>query len=109
MSMALRKKVEQIERKTAQENFIFYKRASNGMQIVACRDGKAMTHTLTSQEEDVYLSAIEKVQRISRLEVKLGVSSADLCSILDQFERKGLILFSSDRKSFLSLAVKESH
>jgi hypothetical protein len=109
MSMALRKKVEQIERKTPQENFIFYKRASNGMQIVACRDGKAMTHTLTSQEEDVYLSAIEKVQRISRLEVKLGVSSADLCSILDQFERKGLILFSSDRKSFLSLAVKESH
>ena len=109
MSMMLRKKVEEIERKSPRENSIFYKRGSNGLQIVACRDGKSMTHTLTPREEDVYLSAIEKVQRISTLSVKLGVSSADLCSILDEFERKGLILYSSDRKSFLSLATKETH
>jgi hypothetical protein len=109
ISVMLRKKVEEIERKTPHENFIFYKKVSNSLQIAVCRDGKSMTHTLTPREEDVYLSAIEKVRRISTLSANLEVSSADLYSILDEFERKGLILCSSDRKSFLSLATKESH
>ncbi|MDY6836855.1 MAG: radical SAM protein [Thermodesulfobacteriota bacterium] len=109
MSMMFRKKVEEIERKSPGENFIFYKRASKGLQIAACRDGRHVTHILTPGEEEVYLSAIEKVQRIRTLSKKLGVSSADLCSMLDAFEQKGLILYSSDRKSFLSLATRERH
>ena len=109
MSMVFRKKVEEIERKSPGENFMFYRRASNGLQIAACRDGKYMTHTLTPGEEEVYLSAIEKVQPIGTLSKKLGVSSAGLCSMLDAFEQKGLILYSSDRKAFLSLATKERH
>lgn len=102
----IREKVEDIKRRSPSENFMHYMRASNGLQIVVSQNGHRTSHRLSSREADIYLSAIEKSQQISKVSEKLGISSANIRSILDDFESKGLILYSSDRKSFLSLATR---
>jgi len=102
----IREKVEDIKSKNPRENFMHYMRASNGLEIAVCQNGHSTSHRLPSREADVYLSAIEKSQRMSKVSEKLGISSAKIRSILDDFEQKGLILYSSDRKSFLSLATR---
>ena len=102
----IREKVEEIKSKRPSENFMHYMNASNGLQIVVSQNGRRTSHRLLSREADIYLSAIEESQRMSKVSEKLGISSADIRSILDDFEQKGLILYSSDRKAFLSLATR---
>jgi radical SAM superfamily enzyme YgiQ (UPF0313 family) len=102
----IREKVEEIKSKSPSENFMHYMNASNGLQIVVSQNGRRSSHRLLSREADIYLSAIEKSQRMSKVSEKLGISSADIRSIVDDFEQKGLILYSSDRKAFLSLATR---
>ena len=102
----IREKVEEIKSKSPSENFMHYMNASNGLQIVVSQNGHRTSHSLLSEEADIYLSAIEKSQRISKVSEKLDISSAKIRSILDDFEQKGLILYSSDRKAFLSLATR---
>jgi hypothetical protein len=104
ISQIIREKVEEIKSKSPRENFMNYETASNGLQIVVSRDGQTTSHNFTSREKDIYLLATEKSQRVSKVLDKLGMASANVRAILDDFEQKGLILFSHDRKSFLSLA-----
>jgi hypothetical protein len=102
----IREKVEEIKSKSPSKNFMHYMNDSNGLQIVVSQNGRRTNHRLLSGEGDIYLAAIEKSQRISKVSEKLGISSAKIRSILDDFEQKGLILYSSDRKAFLSLATR---
>jgi hypothetical protein len=102
----IREKVEEIKSKSSSENFMHYMNVSNGLQIVVSQNGHQTSHSLLSEEGDIYVSALEKSQRISKVSEKLGISSAKIRSILDDFEQKGLILYSSDRKAFLSLATR---
>lgn len=106
MSEVLRKKVEEIKSKNSKNNFMVYESSADGVQIELCRDGNKITYTLTHREKGVYLSATEKLQKTEKVSKEFGISVADVCSILNDFEQKGLILYSPDRKSFLSLATK---
>jgi hypothetical protein len=83
-----------------------YERGPKHLKISVCRDGHRTSHILKSPEQDIYLSAIEKSQRIDKVAKTIGISSADARSVLRDFEKNGLILFSADKKSFLSLATK---
>jgi len=102
----IREKVETIKSKSPRDNFMYYEMDSNGLEIVVCRDGEELSQVFASREADIYLSAIERHQFTGEVAERLGMASGDVCSILDDFEQKGLILYSSDRKSFLSLATK---
>lgn len=85
----LREMVEAIKSKSSRESFMYYERAGNGLEIVVCRDGERVSHTFASQEKDIYLMAIEKSDRIGRVSKTLRISSADVVSVLNGFERKG--------------------
>jgi hypothetical protein len=107
ISEVIRKKVEEIKGKTPRDNFIYYEDSSNGLRVVICRDGRRSAEELTSRERNIYISAIEKSQQIKEVSDSLGIPLNDVRSILDDFERRGLILYSSDKESFLSLATKD--
>jgi DNA-binding MarR family transcriptional regulator len=96
-------------RKSPRDNFMFFESSPNGLQIVVSRDGQKITHALNTVEKEIYLSAIEKSQRIKGISEKLDISTDDIRLILDDFEKKGLILYSSDRESFLSLATESKY
>jgi hypothetical protein len=108
ISQILINKVSEIKGKSPLYTFMLYRNSQDNLQIFLSQDGKKFTYTLSSPEKDVYLSAIEKSQRIQVLSETLGISLEDTKFILDDFEKKRIILFSSDRKSFLSLAMKET-
>ncbi|MEW6002601.1 MAG: radical SAM protein [Nitrospirota bacterium] len=107
MSVMIRKKVEEIKSKGPKDNYMFYENSPGGLRIMLCRNGHEIVHILDSPEKEVYLSAMVKPQKIIKVSEKLGISLDDVYSILDEFEQKGLILYSSDRKSFLSLAIQK--
>lgn len=109
ISEIIRKKVEEIKSKSPEDTYMAYKDSSNGLQIEISRDGQKTFHIFNSREKDIYLSAVEKSQQISKVCERLGISLDDVSSILDDFERKGLILYSSDKNSFLSLATKSKN
>ncbi len=102
----IRKKVEEIKNKSRNDNFMCYESATRDLKIFVCRDGQRKSHTLSSPEKDIYLSAVDKSQTIDRVAKAVGISSADVRSSLRDFDKKGLILFSGDKRSFLSLATK---
>ncbi|MBW1770420.1 MAG: hypothetical protein JRJ17_04530 [Deltaproteobacteria bacterium] len=83
-----------------------YQTRAKDLKISVCRYGRTTNYTLKSPEQDLYLSAVEKSQRIDKVAKTIGISSADARSVLRDFEKNGLILFSADKKSFLSLATK---
>jgi hypothetical protein len=106
MATKIRKKVEQIKSKSPAENFMCYQKDGGRLKITLSRDGDQATFTFGGTEKKVYLSAIDQSQQTTSISKKLGVPSAELHSILDDFEQKGLILYSVDRASFLSLAME---
>jgi hypothetical protein len=106
ISARIREKVEEIKSKSRLENFMCYETRAKDLKISVCRYGRRTSHTLKSPEQDIYLSAIEKSQRIDKVAKTIGISSADVRSALRDFENNGLILFSADKRSFLSLATK---
>jgi hypothetical protein len=106
ISARIRAKVKEIKSKNRLENFMCYERGAKHLKIFISRDGQRTTHTLRSPEKEIYLSAVEKSQRIDKVAEAVGISSADVRSALHGFDKKGLILFSSDERSFLSLATK---
>jgi len=102
----IRRKVEEIKGKSPSENFMFCEEDPEGLRIMSCRDGQKKDYTLQGLEKEVYLLASEKLQLVDKLSGKLKVSPDTVRVILDDFEQKGLILYSSDKKAFLSLAMK---
>lgn len=105
MSQVIRNKVEEIKSKSPEDNFMVYKEAPDGFQIEISRDGSRITYKLNGKEKEIYLSAVEKSLEITKLCNDLGMTFDDLSAVLNDFEQKGLILYSSDRKFFLSLAM----
>jgi hypothetical protein len=106
MSEMIRGKVAEIKSKKPDQNFMFYEISSGNIQIKACRGGNNNTYTFNSIEKTIYMSTLEKIQKISDVAQSLGIMVDNVLSILNDFEKKGLILCSSDKKSFLSLALK---
>jgi hypothetical protein len=100
-----RKKVEEIKSKSPADNYMSYKDSPDGLHIEINRGGSKTSLTLNSREKEIYLYALEKSRQIEELPSDLGISSEEVSSVLNDFERKGIILYSSDRKSFLSLAI----
>jgi hypothetical protein len=106
VSSLIRKKVEEIKSKSPGDNYMVYSNFLNELRIEVCRDGCRSTHTLNSKEKDLYLSAVEKAQEIQKISEKSGIPLDTASNMLNDLEQKGLILLSSDRKSFLSLAME---
>lgn len=107
MSGTIRNAVEEIKSKNPAENYMVFRETSGGFQIETNRDGKVHTRLLSPLEGRVYLSAVEVSQEIVRVSETLGLPLHEVESVLDSFERDGLILYSHDRKLFLSLATRD--
>jgi radical SAM superfamily enzyme YgiQ (UPF0313 family) len=106
ISARIREKVEEIKSKSRLENFVCYETRAEDLKISVCRDGQKTSVILESPEKEIYLSAVEKSQRADKLAQVIGISTAEMRSALDAFESQGLILWSADRNSFLSLATR---
>lgn len=106
MSVAIRAKVEEIKARKPEDYFMVYENSGDGLRIDIGRNSGRVSYTLGPIEKGIYLSAIETSLEISKLCENLGKSFEEASAILNDFEQKGLILYSSDRKSFLSLAMK---
>lgn len=106
ISRKIRKKVEEIKGKSRLENFMCYERGPAELKIFVSRDGNRQTYRIGSPEQDIYLSAVEESQRIDKVAKALDISLADVRSVLHDLDAKGLILYSADKKSFLSLATR---
>ena len=106
ISGMIRKKVEEIKSKSPADNYMLYEDPPDGLHIKISRGGNRTSLTLNSREREIYIYALEKSRQTEKLLSELGIPAEEVSSILNDFERKGIILFSSDRKSFLSLATK---
>ena len=106
MAEKVRAKVEEIKRKKRHENFMCYEYDRENLRISVCRDGDSVVYVLKGAERDVYASALERSQPVTTVSERIGISPADLRAILQDFEKKGLILYSGDRASFFSLATR---
>jgi len=107
ISEIIRNKVETIKSKSPEENFMTYEISKNDeIKVSVCREGMLKTHVLHSDEKDIYMAAVEEIRHIQDISGLLDVSEDRILSILNDFEEKGLILYSPGRKSFLSLATK---
>ncbi|KPK43327.1 MAG: hypothetical protein AMK74_07095 [Nitrospira bacterium SM23_35] len=107
-SMELRAKVDEIKGKNAEDTYMVYSAASDGLEIEISHNGRQLKHSLRGIEQKIYLSAVEKIREISMLSPEFGTPAEDVFDILKDFEQKGIILFSADRTSFLSLATEKS-
>jgi Radical SAM superfamily len=107
-SVALRAKVDEIKNKNAEDTYMVWKIAPNGLDIEISRDGRRSTYKLKEFEQKIYLSAVEKIRYVDTVSAELRISSQDVSTVLKDFEQKGIILFSPDHKSFLSLATEKS-
>jgi len=107
ISLELRHKVDEINNKDPEENFMYYKDTSKGLEITVCRNGKRNTYALNSNEKRIYLSAIDLRQDVLRLANKLGMAPDEIYATLNEWDGKGLILYSTDKKWFLSLAMRD--
>ena len=105
MAAKIRDKVEEIKSKSPDENFMCYNMNQEELQISFCRDGILSNHVLTGTEKAVYVSALETSQKISDVSKMLKNPQSRVEAVVEDFSRKGLILRSSDRGSFLSLAT----
>jgi hypothetical protein len=107
-SMELRAKVDEIKGKNAEDTYMVYSAASDGLEIEISHNGRQLKHSLRGIEQKIYLSAVEKIREISMLSSEFETPAEDVFDILKDFEQKGIILFSADRTSFLSLATEKS-
>ncbi len=106
ISEVIRAKVNEIKRKSSADNYMIYNVLSDdNLEINVCRDGRKAYFSLNGIEKDVYLSAIEKIQQIDKTSELLNIPLENLRLILHGFSEKEIILYSDDRRSFLSLAT----
>jgi len=103
---AIREKVAAIKDKGQNENYMRYETNSSDLKITVFRDGEISAYSFQGKKKEIYLAAIEKSQRIDGIGHVFGLGSNSVRTILEEFDEKGLILYSSNRKSFLSLAMK---
>jgi radical SAM superfamily enzyme YgiQ (UPF0313 family) len=106
ISVIIRSKVDEIKSKSPEDNFMVFKNSPDGLQIEVCRDGIKTMHVLGSKEKKIYMSAVEKARTLKEVCDDSGISLEDVSAVVNDFEQKGLILYSYDRKSFLSLAME---
>ncbi len=106
MSMIIRETCETIKKKDRENNYMRYDENGDKLFITLCRDGIKSNFTFSGIEKHIYITATENIQDIDALSSTIGVSINEIKSIINNFEHKGIVLLSSDRKSFLSLATK---
>lgn len=108
MSMIIRETCNSIKKKSPENNYMRYKDQGDKLLITLCRDGAKSNFVLSGIEKQIYMSAIEKIQQIETLSREIGLPIIKINLIISGFEQKGIVLLSSDRNSFLSLATKDS-
>ena len=106
MSAIIRNKVEEIKGKKPEDYFMIYSESAEGLRIDVGLNGDRTVHVLNPVEKKIYLSAIEQSRSIKEACEDSGVPFEEASEVLNVFEQKGLILYSFDRKSFLSLAME---
>ncbi|MBW2109209.1 MAG: radical SAM protein, partial [Deltaproteobacteria bacterium] len=106
MSERIRKKVDEIKTREPGENFMTYEIDRGALNVRVCRDGRSSTYTLVGLEKDVYLEALERSAKPDEVSEHLHIARKKVKAVLDDLEKKGLVLYSSDKKRFLSLAMK---
>jgi len=106
MSMIIRETCESIKKKSPENNYMRYDNTGDKLLIKLCRDGIKSSLIFSGLEKHIYMNAIEKIQDIESLSLETGLTINEINSILADFENKGIVLLSSDKKSFLSLATK---
>jgi hypothetical protein len=106
ISGMIRRKVEEIKSESPADNYMLYQDSSDGLRIEINRGGNRTGLTLNPREREIYMYALEESRQIEKLPSELGLPLEVVSSVLNDFEQKGIILFSSDRKSFLSLAIE---
>jgi radical SAM superfamily enzyme YgiQ (UPF0313 family) len=110
MSEIIRNKVQEIKSRHPSENFMVYEITSDGnLKIALARDGKREIYRFNSKTKDLYLSATEEIQYIDDVSKSLNLPPQEVLEILEDLHKKGLVLSSPDKKSFLSLATKIRH
>lgn len=107
ISSELRHKVSEIKNMDPEQNFMYYRDISGGLEIVVCKNGGRANYVLTPEEKKIYLSAIEVCQDVARLADRSGMPRNEVYAKLDEWNRKGLVLYSPDKKSFISLAMRD--
>ncbi|MEW6570260.1 MAG: radical SAM protein [Nitrospirota bacterium] len=107
ISETIRGKVAEIKRREPDKNFMLCDISpDDDLAIKVSRNGWCVLYTLRLKEKDLYIAALEKYRRVDEVAQEFGLSPEEASDILGDFERKGLILYSADRKSFLSLAMR---
>ncbi len=106
MSVIIRETCEAIKKKSPENNYMHYHNSGDNLFITLSRDGIKTNFRLSGIEKNIYMAALEKIQNIESLSLEIGMPVNKINFILDDFENKSIILLSSDRKSFLSLATK---
>jgi hypothetical protein len=109
MSEMIRSKVAEIRCKNRADNFMIFEEVRDGLLITVSRDGIKTEYLLKAPEKEIYLSAAETIQTVEHVSDKLSIPPKAVSVIFENFEQKGLMLLSPDRKSFLSLATSGSH
>ncbi len=106
ISEIIRKKVHEIKSKNPEENYMVYEIISDGsLQVTFVCDGNKNIYRFYAKVKDIYLLAIEEIQKIDDISKSLSLQPKEVLGILEDLQKKGLILFSPDKKSFLSLAT----
>ena len=108
LSHLLRNKVEEIKSEKPENNFMLLNILKDGQaKVHIFRKGQEISYNLDPQEKEIYMLAMEQIQNIDNASQILNVSVNDVAMILKNLEAKGLILMSSDKKTFLSLALRD--
>lgn len=106
-SVSLREKVEEIKSRNSDDTFMVYLPLPGKVEIHLSRDGRRSDFTLRGHEGSIYLSAVDGIRQVDTVSSELGIPVEKILHALNDFEKKGVILRSSDGQSFLSLALKK--
>jgi hypothetical protein len=108
LSHLLRNKVEEIKSEKPENNFMLLNILKDGQaKVHIFRKGQEISYNLDPQEKEIYVLAMEQIQNIDNASQILNVSVNDVAMILKNLEAKGLILMSPNKKTYLSLALRD--
>lgn len=106
ISEKIRQEVDSIKKSDKNQNYMFYEvdKAGN-LKILVNRDGNKREYIYDSLKKDVYLIALEEIQSIDKVSDLLKVNRDKIMSVIQEFESNGLVLYSNEEDSYLSLAM----
>jgi hypothetical protein len=108
LSHLLRNKVDEIKSVKPQDNAMRLTALTDEHAVICVsRKGQNFTYNLDSQEKEIYMLAMEKIQSIDNAAHVLNLPVNDIAVVVKNLEDKGLILTAPDKKAYLSLALRD--